>query len=266
MLAVCMSDGFIPFIATPVFAHQGTHGTGVVYANSSNMVNKVAVQMQKRRKRIVLYYHGSSASLGDRVVSMYYDISTPTSHQYTLSTMNDLYYTIDWSCQKKGWIKYILTPDYKTPDAQEAATQRKVKSILKRLHLKGSAYSKAIRINDYLAKHVSYAFGSRNTHNPLGNRTAYDALAKGRGNCQAYSEAFYLLAINSGIKAKMVDGLAGGNDWSGHQWNYFKSGKTWYSIDTCWNDGHKGHPWLKKGFCLKDHKANQKIVRMIKGS
>ena len=251
MLAVCMSAGFIPFITTPASAHQGTHGTDTVYANSGNMVNKVAAQMQKRRKRIVLYYHGSSASLDGRMASLY-DISTPTSHQYTLDTMKDLYYTIDWSYQKKGWVKYILTPNYKLTDTQEAATQKKVKSILKKLHLKGTAYSKAVKLNDYLAKHVSYL-----RH----QGTAYDALVKGKGNCQAYSEAFYLLALNSGIRVKMMDGL-GGND--EHQWNCFKSGKTWYSIDTCWNKGHKGHPWLRKGFYLKDHKASQKIVRMIK--
>lgn len=251
ILAVCTSAGFIPSMVTTVFAHQGTHGTGVVYANPSNMVNKVAAQMQKRRKKIVLYYHGSSASLDSRMVSLY-DISTPTSHQYTLDTMKDLYYTTDWSYQKKGWVKYTLTPNYKLTDAQEAATQKKVKSILKKLHLKGTAYSKAVKINNYLAKHVSY---------DIGKGIAYDALVKGKGNCQAYSEAFYLLALNSSIKVKMMDGL-GGND--EHQWNCFKSGKTWYSIDACWNDGHKGHPWLKKGFYLKDHKANQKIVRMIK--
>lgn len=144
--------------------------------------------------------------------------------------MKDLYYAIDWSYQKKGWVKYTLTPNYKLTDAQEAATQKKVKSILKKLHLKGTAYSKAVKLNDYLAKHVSYL-----RH----QGTAYDALVKGKGNCQAYSEAFYLLALNSGIKVKMMDGL-GGND--EHQWNCFKSGKAWYSIDACWNKGHKGYP------------------------
>lgn len=255
LLAVCMSAGFVPFIAVPVSAHPGTHGTAVVYANPNNVVNKVAAQMQKRRRRITLYYNGSADSLCDRIFSMYY-ISTPTSHQYTLDTMKDLNYDRDWDYHKKGWCKFTLTPSYKLTDAQEAATQRKVKSILRSLHLKGSNYQKALRINDYIAKHMSYAW------DPC---TAYDALIRGRGCCQAYSEAFYLLALNAGIKTKMVQGNANGDGgWGLHQWNFFKSGGKWYSIDVCWNDSYGDHTWVKKGLFMKDHKTGSAWVKMVR--
>ena len=232
LLAVCTSADFVPVSSAYAKSYPGTYGTGTVYASSRNIINRVAAQMQKRRSKIILYYTGSTDSFFDNYDGFFY-LSTPTSHQYALDTMYNIDF-YDYDSDKEGYSKYILIPKYKLSDKQEKATQRKVHAILKRLHLRGSAYKKALQINDYIVKHVRYSY------NPC---TAYDALVKGRGNCQAYSEAFYLLALKSGIKVKMVEGNAQG----AHQWNFFKSGRTWYSIDVCWNDSYHDHTWIKKG-------------------
>lgn len=257
LLAVCMSAGFVPVTSVYAKSYSGTHGTGTVYANSGNVINRVAAQMQKRRRKIIVYYKGSPSSFDRNYCALFY-ISTPTSYQYTLDTIDDIDYDVDYSNHKKGWDKYILTPKYKLSDSQEAATQRKVHAILRRLHLRGSAYQRALKINDYVARHMRYSW------TPC---TAYDALIKGRGNCQAYSEAFYLLALNSGIKAKMVQGDAyGDGSWGYHQWNFFRSGGKWYSIDVCWNDGYHDHTWVRRGLYMRDHKTGSKWVRMVRKS
>lgn len=250
VLAVCMSAGITPFIATPVSAHSGTHGTAVVHANSSNVIDKVIAQLLKRREKITVYYNGSIKSLGNKITSMY-NRGTFTHNQYGLYTFKSLGCRRDWGYYKKGWSRCTLTPNYWVSDSQEAATQKKVKSILKELDLKGSNYQKAAEISDYLAQHVEYSFD-----HPY--HTAYDALVKGRGVCQGFSEAFHLLATNAGIKTRMVEGTVG--DGFPHQWNVFESDGSLYSIDPLWNDEENN--CLKKGLHLKGHKIGWKWFKI----
>lgn len=252
VLAVCMSAGITPFITTPVSAYSGTHGTATVYTNSSNVIDKVTAQLLKRRKKITVYYKGSTRSLSNKMTSMY-NRGTFTHNQYALYTFKKLNCRRDWGYYKKGWSRCTISPDYHVTGAQEAATQKKVKSILKSLHLKGSNYQKAVKINDYLVLHMTYPM------NPPYYDTAYDALVKNRGVCQGFSEAFHLLATNAGIRTRMVEGKGYDEDndvWVPHMWNIFESDGSLYSIDVTYNYGYGvgDHTWLKKGLHLEDHK------------
>lgn len=247
----------IGLAAVPVNSAQAysDKGSTVVNANAGNMVEKVTQKLGERKSRIVLYYTGSSNSFYSNFAALT-DLTVPCRNQTARRSVDFVGYDVDTSFKEKGVTKYILSPEYLLSDSQARALDRKANSIVRGLHLRGSAYNKALKINDYLARHVKYAY------EPI---SAYDAIIRGKGCCQAYSEAFYLLARKAGLNVKMVYGNAYSMGyWSAHQWNVFKQGKSWYSIDPCWNSPEWHHYWTRKGLKMKDHRLDSKCARMLR--
>ena len=92
-------------------------------------------------------------------------------------------------------------------------------------------YEKVKRLNDWMAKNISYDFSSESDSYYLKG-----PMIKGKAVCNGYANAFKLCSLVMGVPCEMVHGYLS-TPKEGHSWNIVKmdDGK-WYHIDVTSND------------------------------
>ncbi|MDD2575242.1 MAG: InlB B-repeat-containing protein [Acholeplasmataceae bacterium] len=91
-------------------------------------------------------------------------------------------------------------------------------------------YEKYKYIHDYLVLNNSYLKTNDLSHTPVGALVDWETPV-----CEAYAEAFQLLAHHNGLNSTYVTGKIISNG-ELHAWNNVKLGGTWYFIDVTWDD------------------------------
>lgn len=257
LMSAFMMIGVSPITNVSAKSYYHGSGTATVYCSPKDLKMKVAHDIAVKKKTIVVYYTGSASDLEHQLDVM----NSLLWGKYQYANITSHITGIEGPMRDGKYMKATITNvDYEMTPAMDRALSHKIDTIINGLHLKGSAYSKAVKINDYVVSHVKYDTSYKNTN-------AYDALMKGKSTCGGYSQAFYLLAQRAKINVKMVGGKVMKKDglWS-HQWDFFKSGQTCYVIDPCWNDSNHHHKWIKKGFNLPKHMLSSGFVSMAKRS
>lgn len=93
-------------------------------------------------------------------------------------------------------------------------------------------YLKIKYIHDYLILNNEYEKTNSLSHTPAGALVAGETPV-----CEAYSEAFQMLAHHNNIIVSYASGLANnGHTEELHAWNHVKLGTHWYLIDVTWDD------------------------------
>ena len=117
---------------------------------------------------------------------------------------------------------------YYTTLEQEQALDSTVVQMVASLGLNGelNEYEKCLRIFEYLTENVTYDYDSSG----LTKFTAYAALVKHTAVCQGYSVAFYRLALEAGVDARVIS-----SDAMNHAWNIAGVGGSYYYLDATWD-------------------------------
>ena len=119
---------------------------------------------------------------------------------------------------------YIDLADYPAPPAGDELDAR-IEEALQNMK-EGSDRFKLWQISNYLAKRIEY---------DAEQESALGGLATGRGECEVYSDLFYLMATRLGIETHICVGRVPGG--GGHAWNMVVLDGQPYFYDVCWFDG-----------------------------
>lgn len=130
-----------------------------------------------------------------------------------------------------GRATFTYSPNYRMTEAQQKSLGEKVDLITYSFGFTSSTtdYEKVRAIYDYLCTHVSYASDTLDTGV---SHSTYAALNLEETVCQGYATAFYRLALESGLDARVVTGVGYGGD---HAWDIVKIDGKWYSLDVTWD-------------------------------
>lgn len=162
-------------------------------------------------------------------------------------------------------IHYLYNIAYYTTAEQEEAVTEKVNDLCEQLGLRSSAgnYDKIKSIYDWICGNVVYDYPHLNNKEYKIQFTAYGALIDGTSVCQGYANLFYRLALEAGVDARIISGVAytDPNDPSvseGHAWNIVRLGSLYYyHLDSTWDAGEEEYSWfLKGGDTLADHERS----------
>lgn len=128
------------------------------------------------------------------------------------------------------------------PDDQKSA--KKLLKVCRRLIPKitadkASLYRREKRIHDLLVHNVAYGYPENDASPESPAYTAYGALVEKTAVCNGYAQAMKLLCDLTGVKCEMITGTGKGVN---HAWNLVKLGKTWYHVDTTWDDPAPDEP------------------------
>lgn len=110
--------------------------------------------------------------------------------------------------------------------------------IVKSCYTRGvDAYTYQLRCHDAIIRRVTY------TKNCYMGDTAVGTLLHGRGDCDGYADALYLLCNLGGVSChyQFGEGLLGNDGNPYHMWNIVKMGGAWYFTDVTWDDGKEVH-------------------------
>lgn len=93
-------------------------------------------------------------------------------------------------------------------------------------------YQKIKYIHDYLILNNQYHKTNSLSHTPSGALVSTETPV-----CEAYSEAFQMLAHHNNLIVTYATGIAfNGTNTEEHAWNHVKIGTHWYLIDVTWDD------------------------------
>jgi transglutaminase/protease-like cytokinesis protein 3 len=116
------------------------------------------------------------------------------------------------------WLSAELT------DAQKKQVIKKENQIVKKTRRIRSIKGRVRYLNSYLKK--TYKYKSNKYDNDV-----YGVLIKHQAVCGGYAQAFYQLAVKSGIPVKLRISQS-----HNHAWNEVKVGGKWRTVDVTWND------------------------------
>jgi|GEM_PF-2010476 transglutaminase-like putative cysteine protease len=95
-------------------------------------------------------------------------------------------------------------------------------------------YEKELALHDALVEAASYDSVALATgRDGPGTHTPYGVLFEGKGVCDSYSKAFFMLAAKAGLECLIVQGSA---EEGSHSWNLVKIGGSWYHLDVTYDD------------------------------
>ncbi|MGE6257189.1 transglutaminase domain-containing protein [Heyndrickxia sporothermodurans] len=137
-----------------------------------------------------------------------------------------------------GLLELGYTGSQKTINTQIKQLNKKVNAIIKGAKSKKKKVDKIKYLHDYIVNHTKYDYVHYMKGNVPANRyNAYGVLIKGTGVCQGYADAMKLLLNKAKIPNYLVVGKAkSGHSWESHAWNLVKIGKSYYHVDTTWDD------------------------------
>lgn len=170
---------------------------------------------------------------------------------YQSSTVRVSYYD-----PSKYRVMYAVS--YYTTQQQEKQVTTKVKSVLSSLGVsRMSTYGKIKTIHDYICKNIRYDYDTL-YDSSKGKYTAYNALLKKKAVCQGYASLFYRMAVDSGLRVRVIPGSSRGVP---HAWNIVKLGSSYYNLDSTWDAGVRTPQYfLKSNRDFPDHTRDQECL------
>ena len=221
-------------------------------------------QMLNRTTTIYLYYHSNTAitqnSL-DQLSDQLFNLAVA----HTGNGKEGDY--LRWHCE--GWTlgaSYSSAPSgynmdltftmyYLSDASQEAQMDQAVSSLISSLNLSGkNEYQKAKAIYDYMCSNITYDYKNLNDPNYTLKFSAYAALINKTSVCQGYATLFYRLALEAGLDARVIAGVAGGGN---HAWNIVKINGSYYNLDSTWDAGRDPYDYFLKNMDdFFDHDRN----------
>lgn len=209
-------------------------GAGVAEftCTQNEAIQKIQQAAAQRKNKIICHISGSynMKTVTKQLMNPYV-----SGYEYAIRTINDVAWSYTDNTLTVNY-RYILTP------AEERTINARVDSAVRSLHLTGSNYQKAVRINDYICQRTWYVDAYRST--------PYNLLVQRGCTCEGYSLTFLLMCQRAGIPAHIVLGTDGG---TGHAWDVFASRGRWYTIDTTFNDNYHNHKYIVPGKYMARH-------------
>lgn len=135
-----------------------------------------------------------------------------------------------------GYAVLSYTPTYYTTLEQEAEVTDEVNRLIAGFGFDEATtdLQKVRAIYDYLCENIVYdeeTFADGNLRH-----TTYAALIKKSAVCQGYATAFYRLALESGLNARLVSGIGYASEgWENHGWNIVEVDGKYYYVDATWD-------------------------------
>ena len=221
-------------------------------------------QMLNRTTTIYLYYHSNTAITQDSLDQLS-DQLFNLAVAHTGNGKEGDY--LRWHCE--GWtlgasyssassgynMDLTFTMYYLSDASQEAQMDQAVSSLISSLNLSGkNEYQKAKAIYDYMCSNITYDYKNLNDPNYTLKFSAYAALINKTSVCQGYATLFYRLALEAGLDARVIAGVAGGGN---HAWNIVKINGSYYNLDSTWDAGRDPYDYFLKNMDdFSDHDRN----------
>ena len=221
-------------------------------------------QMLNRTTTIHLYYHSNTAITQDSLDQLS-DQLFNLAVAHTGNGKEGDY--LRWHCE--GWtlgasyssassgynMDLTFTMYYLSDASQEAQMDQAVSSLISSLNLSGkNEYQKAKAIYDYMCSNITYDYKNLNDPNYTLKFSAYAALINKTSVCQGYATLFYRLALEAGLDARVIAGVAGGGN---HAWNIVKINGSYYNLDSTWDAGRDPYDYFLKNMNdFSDHDRN----------
>ncbi|RXS76446.1 transglutaminase domain-containing protein [Blautia faecicola] len=221
-------------------------------------------QMLNRTTTIHLYYHSNTAITQDSLDQLS-DQLFNLAVAHTGNGKEGDY--LRWHCE--GWtlgasyssassgynMDLTFTMYYLSDASQEAQMDQAVSSLISSLNLSGkNEYQKTKAIYDYMCSNITYDYKNLNDPNYTLKFSAYAALINKTSVCQGYATLFYRLALEAGLDARVIAGVAGGGN---HAWNIVKINGSYYNLDSTWDAGRDPYDYFLKNMDdFFDHDRN----------
>lgn len=232
-------------------------GTAVSFQPMDKAAASLRRQMAERDNSITVYVQAGDLSIGSVASTLYgkavaVDKETAGDEgDYITYHMGGYDSTTRSSYYGSGQYSVTYTIWYYTTRQQEAQVTAKVKKVLSSLRVKNmNTYGKIKTIYDYICKNVRYDYDTL-YDGSVGKYTAYQALIKGKAVCQGYASLFYRMAMDAGVRARVMPGSSRSVP---HAWNIVKLGSYYYNLDSTWDAGVKKYAYfLKSDKEFSDH-------------
>ena len=150
-------------------------------------------------------------------------------------------------------ITYTFT--YLHNAAQEAELREAIANLKTQLNLDGKTdYEKIKAIYDYMCANITYDYDNLKNDEYMQKYSAYAALINKTAVCEGYAVLFYRLALEHGLDARIISGIANGG---GHAWNIVKLGDKYYNLDSTWDAPRTEYGYFLKGSTdFPDHEVD----------
>ena len=198
-------------------------------------------KMKQRKAEIEVVYQTHTpdsdvVGLGERIKAEAFKYTgDPQEGDYILMNVGNVHTLLNYQGQANTHTyRFTFNVTYYDTKIQEDKLTKKLPSVIKSLGLKKSdtEYKKVRTIYDYVCKNVTYDWENVDRADYDLKFTAYAALMRGTAVCSGYSLLMYRLLLESGVDARIVEGIGG----SGlHSWNIVKIGKLYYCLDATWD-------------------------------
>ncbi|MBQ8623103.1 MAG: leucine-rich repeat protein [Oscillospiraceae bacterium] len=150
-----------------------------------------------------------------------------------------------------NYYKMRFVVPYYTTLEQEMQLTAEINNVLSSLNLYNATdYQKVKGIYDYICQNVTYDYANASDYYYGLKHSAYAALINKTAVCQGYALLFYRLALELGIDARFVSGVANGG---AHGWNIVELGGKYYNLDCTWDAGRNYRYFLKSDANFADH-------------
>ncbi len=254
--------------------------SGATYTDIYSAAAYLRQQMVARTESIVIQYQAELTDFNAEAFALAEAIweaalahtGIPTEGDYLRGQLGGWNTTIDATYTDAAPTTYDMTityaPAYFTTVAQEADVTARINTLMSGFAFSEdtSEYEKIRDIYAWICTAVAYDyahFGEDVTTDSCGDympHSCYNALFEGTAVCQGYAVLFYRLALEAGLDARYVDGLATSGGLSvGHAWNIVSLDGTWYFLDVTWDEAQTAdsYQWFLKGTGdFVDHYAN----------
>ncbi len=214
------------------------------YKQFTSIEQAGAEMRQKMKERIGIFEIGFRMEQGDYDQDLHQDIfreavrhtGVPTEGDYLRQAWSRAYVNIQSTVNNGIWTGTIQCKmKYFTTAEQEAAMDDKIAEVMNsKLDLAGkSEYEKIKSIYDYICFHVYYDYDEEKEK--FLNHSAYAALVKGKAVCNGYAQLFYRMALEAGLHARYVGGIASQGASIKHAWNIVEIDGRYYNLDATWD-------------------------------
>ena len=245
-----------------------TLSNGATYTDIYSAADYLRQQMVARTENIVIQYQAELTDYDTEASELADDIweeslvhtGVPTEGDYLRGQLGGWSMSIYASYTDSAPTLYDMTitytPVYFTTADQEADVTARINSLMSDFGFTDSTteYEKVRDIYAWICNAVAYDYAHfaeciNSCNNPSAH-SCYNALFEGTAVCQGYAVLFYRLALEAGLDARYVDGLAtSGGLSSGHAWNIVSLDGAWYLLDVTWDEAQTAdsYQWFLKG-------------------
>ena len=134
--------------------------------------------------------------------------------------------------EEQSMLSLTYTVTYYTTAEQEAELDLAVQALLEQMDVyQATELVKVKTIYDYICQNVRYDSLGAMTDDKL-VYTAYGALISHKAVCQGYASLFYRLALELGVDARLIPGVAKNRN---HGWNIVRLDGKYYNLDATWD-------------------------------